>query len=108
MEMRVLVVYGYGKRGSSTRTYWGSVPDVQVCFANGKTLVEVRRKIREALKLNFERRAQRGDGLLEPHTTKVDFLDLNLMAQCEFDRFVVEWLYIEVPVLERRSEALTA
>jgi predicted RNase H-like HicB family nuclease len=98
MEMHFLVVYGYSKRGSSTGTYSGSAPDVWACFSNGKTLVEVRRNMREALKLDFERRSQRGERLPEPHTTKVDFKDIDVQGQCEFDRYVVEWLEIEVPV----------
>ena len=101
MKQKFLVVYEHGRRN-----YSGFAPDVPGCISTGKTLVEMRRMMREALESHLEFLASDGDPIPEPVTMSVDFS--NEDPSDKVDHYVVEWLEINIPVSRQTREALTA
>ena len=100
MKQRFLVIYEHGKRN-----YGGFAPDIPGCGSLGKTLSEMRRMMREALKAHLALMAEDGEELPKPVTTSFDFGEI---ADESVDHYVVEWLEIEVPVSEYKARILTA
>lgn len=62
--MKYTVVYERGPRS------WGAyVPDLPGCVAVGKTRIEVKRLIREAIRLHIEAMREDGEPIPEPGNT---------------------------------------
>jgi predicted RNase H-like HicB family nuclease len=57
----------------SERNYSAYFPDLPGCIATGKTLDEVKQRMREALELHL--RGMREDGLPIPEPSLVDYVD---------------------------------
>lgn len=102
MKQKFLVVYEHGKRN-----YGGFAPDIPGCISTAKTLVEMRRLMREALETHLQFMASDGDSMPAPQTTAFDFSPEDDPNR-EVDHYVVEWLEINVPVSRRTRQALTA
>jgi predicted RNase H-like HicB family nuclease len=102
MKQRFIVVYEHGKRN-----YSGFAPVVPGCISIGKTLLEMRRMMREALEAHLEFLASDGDPIPQPLTMSVDFPSDDDPSG-EVDHYVVEWLEINVPLSRQTREAFTA
>jgi predicted RNase H-like HicB family nuclease len=100
MKQRFLVVYEHCKRN-----YGGFAPDIPGCISTGKTLKNVRELMREALNAHLEWMAEDGDEMPKPVTTAFDFAEF---ADESVDHYVVEWLEIEVPETNVKTEALAS
>jgi predicted RNase H-like HicB family nuclease len=103
MKQKFLVVYEHGKRN-----YGGFAPDVPGCISSGKTLAEMRRMMKEAVESHLEFMARDGDPMPVPVTTSFDFSPEIDDPKGEVDHYVVEWLEVEVPVVHKLPQTLTA
>lgn len=103
MKQRFLVVYEHGKRN-----FAGFAPDVPGCISTGKTLVEMRRMLREALESHLQWMADDGDPLPSPKTRNVEFTEEDLSVSDPEHYFIVESLEIEMPATRAERQEMTA
>ena len=103
MKQRFLVVYEHGKRNFS-----GFAPDVPGCISTGKTLLEMRRSMREALESHLQWMANDGDAMPVPQTRSVEFTEEDLAIADPEHYFIVESLEVEMPTLSTVRQVMTA
>ena len=103
MKQRFLVVYEHGKRN-----FAGFAPDVPGCISTGKSLVEMRRMMREALESHLQWMANDGDPMPISQTRSVEFTEEDLSVTDPEHYFIVESLEIEMPVTPAERQELTA
>jgi predicted RNase H-like HicB family nuclease len=91
MKQRFMVIYEHCKHN-----YSGFAPDIPGAVSVGGTLAEMRCMMKECLEFHFEGLTEDGCQLPVPTTTSFDFAEILDEA---VDHYVVEWLEIDVPVL---------
>ena len=103
MKQRFLVVYEHAKQN-----FAGYAPDIPGCFSTAKTLVEMRRMMREALESHLQWMAEDGDPLPVSKTRTVEFTESDFSAAEPNHYFIVELLEIETPDRTAIRQKLTA
>jgi predicted RNase H-like HicB family nuclease len=98
MTRDYLVVYEKGEKN------WSSFsPDILGCGSLGGTLDETRANMREAIDLYLSETIKAGEAIPEAAATSVDFEEFD--PQREAKQYVVEWLGVALPTLDRELAA---